>query len=32
MRWLMYQMLRIGWSDRAAYDRYRKQDLSLISY
>ncbi len=32
LRWLMYQMLRIGWIDRAAYDKFRKQDLRLISY
>jgi monofunctional biosynthetic peptidoglycan transglycosylase len=32
LRWLMYQMLRIGWIDRAAYEKYRKQDLRLISY
>ncbi len=32
LRWLMYQMLRIGWLDRDAYNRHRKLDLRLISY
>lgn len=32
LRWLLYQMLRIGWIDRDAYDKHRKQDLRLISY
>lgn len=32
LRWLLYQMLRTGRIDRAAYDKYRKQDLRLISY
>jgi monofunctional biosynthetic peptidoglycan transglycosylase len=30
--WLLYQMLRIGWIDRATYEKHRKQDLRLISY
>jgi len=32
LRWLLYQMLRIGWIDRATHDNYSKQDLRLISY
>jgi hypothetical protein len=32
LRWLLYQMLRIGGIDRAAFNKYRKLDLRLISY
>ena len=31
LRWLMRQMLRIGWLDRAAFERHQRQDLRLIT-
>ncbi|MFH2009680.1 MAG: monofunctional biosynthetic peptidoglycan transglycosylase, partial [bacterium] len=32
LRYLLFQMLKIGWIDRATHEKYRHQDLRLLTY